>query len=123
MEANNYQLINVGGRKKIELKEIIMLQAELNYTYIHLTDGTKFLVSYSLKKLAERFVDFEYFIRPNKSVLMNVRYATSFDGSFLQISLPSGEVLKNAVISRRKKPIILEQMTALSKMDAYFLNK
>ena len=122
MINNPYQLINVGGRKKIQLSEIIMLQADVNYTYIHLIDGSKIMVSYTLKKLAERFIDFEYFIRPNKSVLMNIKYATSFDGMFLQISLPTGEVLQNAAISRRKRPFILERMTAFSTAADKFLS-
>ncbi len=45
MNNNDFQLINVGGRKSIETHDVIMLQAETNYTHIHLVDGTKFLVS------------------------------------------------------------------------------
>lgn len=87
-----------------------MLQADLNYTYVHLLDGSSILVSCTLKKMAERFVAFDYFIRPNKSVVLNMQYITSFDGSLLQISFPSGEVLKNTVISRRKKKFINQKM-------------
>ncbi|GGD79610.1 hypothetical protein GCM10011514_49480 [Emticicia aquatilis] len=123
MKANNYDLISVGGRKKIALKEIIMLRAEVNYTYVYLTDGSRFLVSYTLKKLAKRFSEFDYFVRPNKSVLLNTKYTSSFDGLVLQISLPNGEILQNAVISRRKKPIIQQKMKELKKIDAYFLSR
>ena len=111
METNNpFELINVGGRKKVELKQIIMLRADLNYTYIHLLDGSTILVSYTLKKVAERLVAFDYFIRPNKSILLNMQYVTNFDGTLLQISFPSGEVLKNTVISRRKREAIYQKM-------------
>ena len=111
METNNpFELINVGGRKKVELKQIIMLRADLNYTYIHLLDGSTILVSYTLKKVAERLVEFDYFIRPNKSFLLNMQYVTNFDGILLQISFPSGEVLKNTVISRRKREAIYQKM-------------
>lgn len=116
MNNNDFQLINVGGRKSIEAHDVIMLQAETNYTYIHLVDGTKFLVSYTLGKIAERLGEFSFFIRPNRSVLLNAHYTTRFDGLFLQISLPNGTVLKNASISRRKKHQIIEQMTALNKV-------
>ena len=111
METNNpFELINVGGRKKVELKQIIMLRADLNYTYIHLLDGSTILVSYTLKKVAERLIAFDYFIRPNKSILLNMQYVTNFDGTLLQISFPSGEVLKNTVISRRKREAIYQKM-------------
>ena len=52
METNHYRLINVGGRKMIELKDIIILRTELNSTYIYLIDGSRLLVSYTIKKLA-----------------------------------------------------------------------
>ena len=94
----------------VELKQIIMLRADLNYTYIHLLDGSTILVSYTLKKVAERLVEFDYFIRPNKSFLLNMQYVTNFDGILLQISFPSGEVLKNTVISRRKREAIYQKM-------------
>ena len=111
METNNpFELINVGGRKQVELKQIIMLRADLNYTYIHLLDGSTILVSYTLKKVAERLIAFDYFIRPNKSILLNMQYVTNFDGTLLQISFPSGEVLKNTVISRRKREAIYQKM-------------
>lgn len=123
MKTNQYRLISIGGRKMIELKDIIMLRADVNYTHVYLVDGSKFLVSYTLKKLAEKFTDFEYFVRPNKSVLLNTKYTSSFDGLILQISLPTGEILQNAVISRRKKPLIQQKMKELRKIDAYYLDK
>ena len=111
METNNpVELIHIGSRRQVELEQVIMLQADLNYTYVHLLDGSSILVSCTLKKMAERFVAFDYFIRPNKSVVLNMQYITSFDGSLLQISFPSGEVLKNTVISRRKKKFINQKM-------------
>lgn len=119
MKANNYDYLNIGARKQISLKEIIMLRADINYTYVYLIDGSRFLVSYTLKKLAKRFSELEYFVRPNKSVLLNTKYTSSFDGLVLQISLPSGEILQNAVISRRKKPIIRQKMNELTEIDVY----
>jgi two-component system LytT family response regulator len=116
MNDNSFQLVNVGGRKAIEAHEVIMLQAETNYTYIHLVDGTKFLVSYTLGKIAERLEAYAFFVRPNRSVLLNANYTTSFNGLFLEVSLPNGTVLKNAAISRRKKNQVFEQMTALCKV-------
>ena len=115
IDNDSFVLVNIGSRKKIDPKQIIMLQADINYTNVYLIDGSSILVSYTLKKLAMRFVEFEHFIRPNKSILLNMKYVTDFDGSFLQISFPSGEVLKNTVVSRRKREFIAQRITDFTK--------
>jgi DNA-binding LytR/AlgR family response regulator len=118
MKTNSQcQLIHVGGRKIIEMQRIVMLLAVTNYTQIYMVDGSKLLVSYTLGKLAARFIEFENFIRPNRSVLFNANFATSSDGLVFDISLPNGKVLKQTTISRRKKNIVLSQICALGKEE------
>ena len=113
MKTEFSKLIKVGGRRKIDQSNILMLKADSNYTYIYLKDGTKFLVSYNLQKIAERLTNTSGFIRPNRSLLFNALYISSFDENLLQLSLPDGQPMCQATISRRKLGVIQQQWKSL----------
>jgi DNA-binding LytR/AlgR family response regulator len=75
----------------------VMIQAEINYSVIFLTDGKQFIVSTCLKILKNRFAIVQSFARVHKSYLVNLDYYKSYnEGHFL---------LENdltCVVSRRK---------------------
>jgi DNA-binding LytR/AlgR family response regulator len=108
-----YILVTLTKKLKKNLEEVIMLKGDGNYTYVYFTDGSKSLISYTLKRMEIRLSELEYFVRPNKSVILNIKYTSRYNGMVLDISLPSGELLYSAVISRRKKIIIKHKMNKL----------
>jgi DNA-binding LytR/AlgR family response regulator len=96
--------IHVGSRTYVPPETIVMIQAEINYSMIFLTDGSKVIVSTCLKKLENRFAIIHSFARVHKSYLVNLDYFKSYnEGHFL---------LENdltCVVSRRKFKRLMEE--------------
>lgn len=93
-------LVHVGSRKLILAQDIILLQAEINYTYLFLSDGQKIIVSYNLGKLQERLNIHQAFIRPNRNTIVNLNFVTKYNENFLNIN---GTTVH---ISRRRKELV-----------------
>jgi len=71
--------------KIVSLAEIVRCQADNNYTTFVLTDGTKFLVSKTLKTYASLLQDHS-FMRVHQSHLINLSHVSSFvrsEGGYL----------------------------------------
>ncbi len=77
--------IPIGGRQKVCPDEVIMLQADVNYSIVFLSDGSKLIVATTLKKLEARFSQFA-FIRMNKSYLINQDFIVNQHENALELS-------------------------------------
>ena len=86
-------------RKTIDLAEIIMLQADVNYTTFFLKNGKKFLSSRSIK-LYELMLEGHGFIRTHRSYVINLEHLLKYDEINDRISLSNN---LTALISRRRK--------------------
>lgn len=83
------------GYKIVNLKDIIRLEADSNYTLIYLIGGEKFIVSKTLKEFDD-ILDDNIFFRAHKSHIINMEhlkeyiqeggYAKMADGSVIDIS-------------------------------------
>jgi two-component system, LytTR family, response regulator len=80
----------------IQSSNIIYLEAESNYTYVFLIDGTKILLSRTLKHLAT-LLPKSNFIRIHQSYLVNKEYISKIEKKFLKINEN-----KSLPISRRR---------------------
>jgi DNA-binding LytR/AlgR family response regulator len=80
----NYKKILIGGRQQVCPDEVIMLQADINYSIIYLTDGSKLIVATTLKKLEERFSQFA-FIRMNKTYMVNRQFVVNQHENALEL--------------------------------------
>lgn len=97
-------IIDVGGRRKLLTSEIVLLQADINYTLLHLSDGEKIIVSYHLGKLQERLSEHKSFVRPNRQTIVNLQFLKKYNDEFLTI-------LNHKVqMSRRRKELILSNL-------------
>jgi DNA-binding LytR/AlgR family response regulator len=99
----NNMLVNIGSRKNISPKTILMLKSDANYTTIYLEDGSKILSSTTLGKIEKRLKDFKFF-RPNRSVVLNLDFMADFEGK-TQSGSYGNILLKNnekVALSRRK---------------------
>ncbi len=106
----NPETIHVGSRKHVPPKEIVMIQAEINYSLIYLTDGKKVIVATCLKKLENRFADVDSFARVHKSFLINLDYLKSYEDGRFQL-----ENDLSCIVSRRKfKRLIDEKRVVLN---------
>jgi len=97
----------LGSIRFVALDEIVSLQADNNYTIIHLKDMQKLVISKTLKDF-EELLDKSVFVRIHKSYMVNLNYIKEY-------STIDGGVVKMAdgnqwSISRRQLDIFLEKM-------------
>lgn len=86
-------------KKKIPLTEIVMLEAEANYTYLHLLNGKKILISRTMKLFDKLLEDYP-FTRVHRSFIVNESHLKSYDADKECMMLSNN---MEATISRRKK--------------------
>ena len=89
----------------IRIKDIIRCEADNYYTLFFFMDGTRLMVSKTLKENEEMLSEFS-FIRPHKSHLVNAVYIKTFnkqDGGYIVMTDGS-----HVPVSRRKKEKMLE---------------
>lgn len=99
MEANlkiENTLVHVGGRKKLPTRNIINMDADVNYTIITMNTGQKIIVAMTLKKIEAIVTQYKNFVRVNKSTILNTDYARLHENTFI---LPNDKVV---AFSRRK---------------------
>ena len=89
-------------KKKILLTEIIMLEANANYTYFHLLNGEKIVISRTMKLFDNLLKDYS-FTRVHRSFIINESHLKSYDAE-KECVLLSNDL--SAMISRRKKRIL-----------------
>lgn len=94
-----------GYRKKMPMHRIVRLEGEGNYTLFHFADGSRLMVSLTLKKMEARLSP-RVFVRPHKKNIINLLYLEDIHGgniesdvNHLSVSLMNGHRVD---VSRRK---------------------
>lgn len=95
----NDKLHLIRSRKKIFLKEIIMLRGEINYTSIHLLSGKVLLVPRTIK-IFENLLSKYAFIRTHRAYLINEIHLKEYDEANKCVKMSND---MTALISRRRK--------------------
>lgn len=106
-------LPQLGSINFIEVDDIVSLQADSNYTIIHLVDMRKLVISRTLKDF-EELLDESQFARIHKSYIVNLRYIKEYstiDGGIVKMS--DGNRWS---ISRRQLDMFLDKMKSASLM-------
>jgi|TARA_B110000908_G_scaffold166104_1_gene216646 two-component system LytT family response regulator len=96
------------GYKILGVNQILYCVADINYTTVHLVEGTSFLVSRTLKKIEELLPE-QSFLRTHKSYLVNKAYIKKYlnkDSHFLILSTN-----EKIPVSSRKRSEILSNIT------------
>ncbi len=106
-------LPQLGGISFIEVDDMVSLQADSNYTIIHMNNMQKLVISKTLKDF-EELLDQTQFARIHKSYIVNLRYIKEY-------STTDGGVVKMTdgnqwSISRRQLDTFLEKMKTGSLM-------
>jgi DNA-binding LytR/AlgR family response regulator len=96
MKTKEYS-IQIGNKVNICIQDIVMLEANTNYTYLHLINGTKLMASYHLGKLHKRLSTSGAFVRPNRNNVVNMNFLISYTPDSLNIN---EKIVK---ISRRRR--------------------
>lgn len=113
MPLKKIALPQLGSIRFIEVDEVISLQADSNYTIIHMRDMQKIVISKTLKNF-EELLDDQQFARIHKSYIVNLRYVKEYstiDGGVVKMT--DGNQWS---ISRRQLDIFLEKIKKTSFM-------
>ncbi len=102
-----------GCRKKMPMHRIVRLEGEGNYTLFHFADGSRLMVSLTLKKMEARLSP-KVFVRPHKKNIINMLYLEDIhdgnietDDNHLSVSLMNGHRVE---VSRRKASSFIKQV-------------
>lgn len=94
-------------KRTISVDEIVRLEGSGNYTNFFLKDGTKMLVSRTLKEY-ETLLDGQAFVRVHKSCIVNLEFVRKFyvkkEG---ELELADGQQVK---ISRRRAQMFIDRI-------------
>ncbi len=92
------QYIHIGGRQEVNPQEVIMLQADVNYTIVHFSNGKKAIVATPLKTLESRFSAFDFY-RTHKSFLVNIKCVKRYLEATHTVQMSDNQ---KVMVSRRK---------------------
>ena len=96
-------------KTSIVIKDVMMLEGEGNYTYIHLSNGKKILLSKTLKGFCDTFSQYD-FARIRKSHLINLNFLKEVDLSGeISVTMQTGQKIE---ISRRRKVAFQKQLSS-----------
>lgn len=97
-----------GYRKKMPMHRIVRLEGEGNYTVFHFADGTRLMVSLTLKKIESRLSP-KVFVRSHKRNIINLLYLEGIHPGHqqLMVSLVNGDRVE---VSRRKATGFIKQV-------------
>ena len=79
-------------------ENVILMEAEINYTNLHFQNGERILVCQTLKSLEEKMKGLG-FLRIHRKILLNTQYISHFDELNTSFVLKNGREVE---VSRRK---------------------
>lgn len=94
----------------VDLDEIVRCKSDNNYTEFHFVDGSKILVTKTLKSFADLLKNYQ-FLRIHQSHLVNVKYIKAFiksDGGYLILKDKS-----TVPVSVRKRPEVIDALNTI----------
>lgn len=102
------------GYEFIEVKDIMYCQSQSNYTTLFLSDGSKLLVSKTMKEVEKTLESF-FFIRVHQSYLVNPNYLKKYhrhDGGYLIM-----QDNRQIPLSSQKRKLIIGLFDAIRKRE------
>ena len=99
--------IHIGGGQRVNPEEVILLQANVNYTVLFFTNGKKAVVATTLKLLESLFLPFDFF-RTHKSYLVNLKCIQTFSEATNTIQMTDNHTV---TVSRRKRLKLKEELS------------
>lgn len=97
------------GYENIEVEKIVFFEAERNYCYIHLNDGSSKLVSKNLGYFEDVLQQFDAFIKPHRSYFVNMAHIQTFQkkGEGGEIVFKNG---KKVEVSRNYRKALIDRL-------------
>ena len=105
LQQKKFIFPNTSGFDLIEISQIVKCKADDNYTEFSFVDGSKKLISKTLKKVEEQLSDFG-FLRVHKSHLVNLNHIISYQKGKYGFLLMSDQ--SEVSITSAKKGLLME---------------
>jgi len=105
LQQKKFIFPNTSGFDLIEISHIVKCKADDNYTEFSFVDGSKKLISKTLKKVEEQLSDFG-FLRVHKSHLVNLNHIVSYQKGKYGFLLMSDQ--SEVSITPAKKTVLME---------------
>ncbi|PWS29385.1 DNA-binding response regulator [Pedobacter yonginense] len=103
------------GFKMIDVDDIIYIEADSNYSVVHLSNADKITVSKVLREF-EELLPTEQFVRIHKSSIINLNHLKEYNSkNGLQVFLKNGESIN---ISRRRASDFFEKIKSFTKIGS-----
>ncbi|WP_044172281.1 LytR/AlgR family response regulator transcription factor [Flectobacillus major] len=103
------------GKNRIPIRQIVLLEGDINYTYCYLGNGRKLVFSTTLKHFESLLCPYG-FLRIHRAYIINPHYLLHCDIALKSVHLVNG---MTATISRRKCKIL----SSFTKKKASLMNK
>ena len=100
--SNALLIINHRTSKKVFIKQVVLLEGNINYTIFHLDCGKKKVVAHSIK-FFEPFLETQGFIRVHRGFMINPEHVKGYNQLDRELMMSNGKI---AIISRRKENIV-----------------
>jgi two-component system LytT family response regulator len=97
----------------VPITEILYIQSDVNYCYVYLKDGRKFLIAKTLKEYNQQLAN-ELFARIHKSYLVNLEAIAHCNFSEYKIQMNNGLCLP---IARRKRKVFSKKFNLFTKVQ------
>ena len=97
------------GYELIPVEQVLVCEADDNYTYFHLKNKKKIIACRMLKEVEEQLNDFPFFVRVHHSYIVNIKEATKYvrgEGGYVIMSDGS-----SVNVSRSRKETLLKWFT------------
>lgn len=98
-QQSRFLMVNQKRKISISTQSIVMLEGFINYTIIHLKDGTQKLYARTLSHFQKLLIN-DHFIRVHQSYLVNQMFILGYDEKGSRLFLENNIEVN---ISRRKK--------------------
>lgn len=107
MKTDN--LVRVGGHKRFNPSIIVLMEADINYTKVHLNSGKVIYVATNLKKLEERLATNVSFFRSHRSFIINLNHVVNTCGEDT-VQLANN---RTVLVARRRKEALVQKLACL----------
>lgn len=118
---------DIKGQKLISIKcsEVVFIEADSNYVYIHLEGQKRFICHNTMKEMEEN-LPLAYFIRVHKSFIINYERVSSIEGNTLildkneKMKITIGNTYRKAFFERKNLKMIKKNRSSLQPQEFYF---
>ncbi|MDB5021815.1 MAG: two-component system response regulator [Pedobacter sp.] len=114
-QVQKLSLPNSQGYALVDIKNIIHVEADSNYSIFHLANNEQVTVSKVLKEYEELLPE-QQFVRVHKSSIVNLNYVKEYNSkNGLEVILNNG---KKIAVSRRRSSEFLEKIKAFTQLKS-----